>query len=554
MPTAVRAQVVYTTMTSFNTASGLEPEAALIQGIDGNFYGTTHGGNGSCFSPGRCGSVFKVTPAGVLTTLWSFCSKSYCADGDAPMGSLMQTANGNIYGVTEYGGGGSPYCQACGTIFKITPEGYLTRFYSFCALLNCADGAVPTGGLIQGSNGNFYGTTSAGGANFGGTVFQITPSRKLTTLYTFCSLPNCPDGSQPTGSLVQAPNGNFYGETSFGGASGGGTIFEITPGGKLTTLFDFNGPDDFFPLGGLMQAANGDLYGVTEAVGTNIGGTIFKITSADQISFVYTFCGSTSFGHLPYCPFGVSPNGPLAQGNDGNFYGTTFEGGLRGCSNNTSCGTIFEMTPEGVLTTVYKLNRSTGTYPFAGLLQATNGIFYGTTSDGGFGYGTIFSLSTGLAPFVKTQPASANEGVNVGIFGQGFDSSSAVQFGGVPATNVIVTGTTFLTAKVPAGALTGSVTVTTGATTLTSNQPFQVTPRILSFDPPSGSVGTQVTITGTGFTQTNGVGFGDNVPAEFMVNSDTQLTATVPAGAKTGPVGVVTKGGTAVSAAIFTVN
>ena len=142
----------------------------------------------------------------------------------------------------------------------------------------------------------------------------------------------------------------------------------------------------------------------------------------------------------------------------------------------------------------------------------------------------------------------------VGIFGQGFTTSSIVQFGGVQASSVNLIGTTFLTAKVPTGALTGKVTVTTGGTTLTGNQQFRITPQVLSFSPPSGSVGTQVTITGIGFTQALGVGFGDNMPAQFTVNSDTEVTATVPAGAKTGQIGVVTKGGTGFSLATFTVN
>jgi len=155
---------------------------------------------------------------------------------------------------------------------------------------------------------------------------------------------------------------------------------------------------------------------------------------------------------------------------------------------------------------------------------------------------------------VKTQPTFAKEGATIGILGQGFGDTSVVQFGGVQATNIKISESSFLFATVPAGALTGSVTVTTGATTLTSNQPFRVKPQVVSFDPPSGAVGTQVTITGTGFTQTNGVGFGDNVPAAFTVNSDTQVRATVPVGAKTGPIGVVTKGGTAISSATFTLN
>jgi uncharacterized repeat protein (TIGR03803 family) len=208
------------------------------------------------------------------------------------------------------------------------------------------------------------------------------------------------------------------------------------------------------------------------------------------------------------------------------------------------------------LTTLFTfVGGPSGFFPSAGLLQATNGTFYGTTLEGGSdGEGTVFSLSSGLGPFVKTQPTSAKEGTTVGILGQGFSSSSVVQFGGVRATNIKLSESTFLEATVPAGALTGSVTVTTDGTTLASNQEFRVTPQLLSFNPPSGSVGTQVAITGTGLTQTSAVGFGNNTPAEFTVNSDTQITATVPTGAQTGPIGVVTKGGTAVSSATFTVN
>jgi uncharacterized repeat protein (TIGR03803 family) len=541
------AQVTFTTLVTFNGANGMGPNAVLTQGADGNFYGTTtYGGTSNTCGVYGCGTIFKITPAGSLTTLYNFCPQAGCTDGMGPGGALVQSANGDFYGTT---GGGGKY--AGGTVFKITPAGKLTTLYSFCFLYNCADGQYPDAGLVQASNGNFYGTTSGGS----GTVFEITPAGFHTTIYYFCSLVDCTDGYNPRSQLVQGKDGIFYGETAEGTGTALGTIFKITARGELTTLLTFDTKTGAYPAGGLTQAANGSFYGVTWEGGNSDDyycpmygcGTVFEISPAGNLTTLYKFCS------LVNCDDGIVPNGTLVQGTDGNFYGTSESGGIYGE------GTIFEITPKGALTTLYNfctlVGCADGMFPLAGLFQATNGTFYGTTYGSPPGYdGTIFSLSTGLAPFVKTQPTFAKEGGTVGIFGQGFTTSSVVQFGGVAATNVKLSGSAFLFAKVPAGALTGSVTVTTGATTLTSNQIFRVTPQVLSFDPPSGSAGTQVTITGTGFTQTNGVGFGDNVPAEFTVNSDTQVTATVPAGAKTGPVGVVTKGGTGISSATFTVN
>ena len=524
------AQDTLTTLVSFDMVNGSEPYMVLAQGAEGDFYGTTYVGGVN-----NGGTVFKMTSAGTLTKLHDFCSQTNCADGETPIGALVQGANGDFYGTTQGGG-----THRWGTVFKITPTGNLTVLYSFCARQNCSDGAYPFGGLVQGRNGNFYGTTYEGGLG-GGTVFEITPAGKLTTLHSFDGT----DGYEPFGALVLATNGNFYGETSSGG-TGDGTIFEITPGGYLTTLFSFDGTNGSKPQGGLIQAASGLFYGMTGVGGSNNGGTIFEITTAGKLTTLYNFCS------LPGCADGVYPYGPLVQGTDGNFYGTTSDFDI-------SNGTIFEITPGSVLTTLYTFcslpDCTDGATPIAGLLQATNGMFYGTTSLGGSGlFGTVFSLSTGLGPFVKTQPTFADEGATIGIFGQGFHSSSVVQFGGVQATSVKFFGAPFLEARVPAGALTGSVTVTTNGTTLTSNQQFRVSPQVLSFSPPSGPVGTQVTINGVGFTQTTGVGFGDHVPAQFTVNSDTQITATVPSGAKTGPIGVVTKGGTGISSKTFTVN
>ncbi len=516
-----RAQVTFATLAYFNGPDGTNPQYVVpVQGADGNLYGTTSYGGAGDACRFNCGTVFKTTTEGTVTTLYSFCSKPNCTDGDTPLGSLIQAPNGEFYGTTAWGGANNG-----GTVFKITSTGKLTTLYSFCTLANCADGQGPYAGLVRAANGNFYGTTSRDA----GTVFEITPEGKLTTLSV--------NADGPSGALVQARSGNFYGEDEGGEGTDAGNIFEITSAGKLIRLFTFDGSNGAAPNGGLIQATNGNFYGVTAYGGSsynqncnNSCGTVFEVTPAGKLTTLYNFCSLTD------CADGFEPMGPLVQATDGNLYGATMWGGT------TGSGTLFKITPGGTLTTLYSFctqgNCPDGFSPFSGPIQATNGIFYGTTYgnyDGLSPYGTLFSLSTGLRPFVKTQPTSAEEGATIGILGQGFTSSSVVEFSGVRASSINISGTTFLTATVPAGALTGLVSVTTGATTLTSNQEFRVTPQVLNFDPMGGSVGTQVTITGVGFTQTLGVGFGDNISAAFTVNSDTQLTATVPAGAKTGP-------------------
>jgi len=224
-------------------------------------------------------------------------------------------------------------------------------------------------------------------------------------------------------------------------------------------------------------------------------------------------------------------------------------------------GTIFEFTPGATtpLTTLYSFCAqpacADGSQPYGGLVQDTNGTFYGTTFGGGVhGDGTIFSLSVGLGPFVETKTTFGKEQAKIGILGQGFGSSSAVKFGGVEATSVTRMGTTFINATVPSDALTGPVTVTTTLGTLTSNTTFNVTPTISSFNPPTGPVGTTVTINGTGLLQATKVTFFNRKSVKTSVISDTEITATVPTGATTGKIAVTTKGGSASSTTNFTVD
>ncbi len=165
-----------------------------------------------------------MTPGGRLTNLYSFCSQPGCADGELPYAGLIQGANGNLYGTTLAGG-----TSGTGTVFEITPAGQLTTLYKFCSQPGCTDGAAPFAGLVQ-ANGNFYGTTEAGGTSGYGTVYEITPAGRLTTLYNFCSLSGCADGFRPYAGLLLASDGNLYGtttgETGLNGVFSFGTVFE----------------------------------------------------------------------------------------------------------------------------------------------------------------------------------------------------------------------------------------------------------------------------------------------------------------------------------------
>jgi len=284
--------------------------------------------------------------------------------------------------------------------------------------------------------------------------------------------------------------------------------------------------------------------------GANLFGTVFEMTPELKVTGLYSFCSKAN------CADGAVPNAGLTLGTDGNFYGTTTGGnGNSKCALLNGCGVVFKITPEGVLTTLHSFEGPDGEYPDAGLVQVTSGTFYGTTPNGGAdGFGTIYSLSTGLDPFVATVPTSAIEGATINILGQDFTSSSKVKFGDLEATDVKLNGATDLIATVPSGALTGALTVTTGSTTLTSNLPFGVLPDVSSFSPTSGTVGKSVTINGTGLRQTVEIYFGGVQATEFKVISDTEVTATVPSGARTGPVVVEAQGGTGKSSTNFTVN
>lgn len=199
-------QATFKTLLVFDGTNGAYPSyVSLVQGTDGNLYGTTAFGGKN-----NDGTVFKITTAGKLTTLYSFCSKAKCVDGSRPEVGLVLATDGNFCGTTQAGGDHCVSSGGCGTVFEITPEGKLTTLYSFCTLggEDCTDGSTPKAPLVQGTNGDFYGTTFYGGNSYGaGTLFEITPEGKLTTLYTFCSKDGeyCHDGANPQGPLALVP-------------------------------------------------------------------------------------------------------------------------------------------------------------------------------------------------------------------------------------------------------------------------------------------------------------------------------------------------------------
>ncbi|MFY9980566.1 MAG: choice-of-anchor tandem repeat GloVer-containing protein [Candidatus Sulfotelmatobacter sp.] len=376
----------YTTLVTLDGTDGEAPGwAPLVQGLDGNFYGVTLlGGTGSGTACNSCGTVFKVTPSGELTTLYNFCSQSGCSDGARPAAGLTVGINGNFYGTTLSGG-----AFDSGTIFEITPTGTLTTLYTFCSKANCADGGDPLGGVIQGLNGTLYGTTSTEGPHGAGTVFKLSRTGEFSTLFSFCPQTDCAGGEVPMGPLIWAANGNLVGTTAYGGTGNAGTVFEISPAGRLRILHTFAAADNSGQgniANGVTLARDGNFYGTTYAGGIGYG-SIFELSPLGRFATLFSFSALE----------GDAPEGTLVQGFDGNFYGTTYMGG------DGFNGNIFRFTPSGTFTSLYDFSSGPGQNPAAGLVQGVDGIFYGGTTGGGNqacigGCGTIYSLSVGLGP------------------------------------------------------------------------------------------------------------------------------------------------------------
>ena len=303
----------FTVLQSLNVTDGNAPESGLTLAIDGSFYGAAQTGGTD-----NAGVIFKITPSASLRVLYNAPSG---ADESYPLAGLIQGTDGNFYGTTQ----GNPGGQVGGTVYKLTPSGKFTPLYSFPS--DRLHGAVPLAPVVQGVDGNFYGTTEYGGNKSGGVVFKVTSASHLTVLYNFDGT----HGAAPYAPVIQGNDGSFYGTTVGGGTTNNGVVFKITPSGKFAVLHSFNGTDGGFPTAGLVQATDGNFYGVTRTGGTLGYGTIYKISPHGSYSVLYNFDGTT----------GANPEVMLVQHTNGILYGDTEFGG--NCTSSGGCGTFYSL-------------------------------------------------------------------------------------------------------------------------------------------------------------------------------------------------------------------
>jgi uncharacterized repeat protein (TIGR03803 family) len=533
---------LYTYPNTISNSTGVAAPALLSQGPDGALYSTIQS-NGTYNS----GSVYRMTTAGGYSPVYSFCAEGgHClVTGYDPWGGVTLGIDGNLYGTTYSGGA----CNGgVGTIFKVTPAGAWTKLWDFTTTVACdghsglLDEGAPYYAPFQATNGLFYGVDQGVYAGTYGVFYKMT-TKGAVTPYPF-NYTNGADPNLPT----QGSDGNFYGTAQAGGdpTCRCGTVYKATAGGKITALHTFKGypTDGYRPIGVLVQGSDGDFWGTTYEGGANNEGTIFKISAAGVYTLIY------SFQYAQPDLLGELPVAGLTLGSDGNLYGVTELGGAHGY------GTIFQVTNAGDVTFLHSFCSVTGCtdgiVPETPLVQHTNGKFYGTASGNSLCCGVFYSFDMGLPPFTRLPATQGKVGSTVQFLGQSFTGASSVSFNGTLATNFKVVSDTFLTAKVPVGALTGVVSIVTSAGTLLGSHNFKVLPAVTGLSVTSGTVGTPVTISGSGLIQASKVTFG-GVKAAFTVTNDSTIATTVPTGAKTGKVAVTTPGGTASSLATFTV-
>lgn len=368
----------YQILGQFDGKNGSFPASSVITDSKGNLYGTT------TYGPKRFGTVFKLTPQGVIQTLFHFSRDT----GTEPISGLIWGKDGNLYGTTRYRGKRPDGKIGSGTVYKMTPNGQFSLLHVF----DNRHGQLPGPGLLLANDGNFYGVTSLDH----GTIYRVNYKGDFTVLYKFSGHGKL-NGSHPSSPLIQAKDGFLYGTTAGGGKynHNQGTIFKISLDGNFSTIWDFNDKKlkgGRMPTGSLVEGSDGNLYGTTREGGNYGYGTIFKITPNGNLTTLVHFNGQN----------GRYPETALIEGNKGIFYGVTLFGGNSSkCSSG--CGTLFKVTSDGNLTTLVNFNGKNGSFPKGYLTKDSKGNIYGTTVNGGSnstcpesegkGCGLVFKLS-----------------------------------------------------------------------------------------------------------------------------------------------------------------
>lgn len=427
------------------TTSGANPwYVTLVQGTDGYLYGTTYNGG----SKGM-GTAFKVSTSGSFVLLHSFVGGA--SDGANPTGGLTLGTDGNFYGTTQQGGSSSQ-----GVIFKMTTSGTITILHTFNA---GTDGAFPWTAPIEASDGNFYGTTADGKGN-NGLVYKITSSGTFTTIYSF----DVTHGYHPVAAPVQGVDGYLYIPVAEGGADFCGTVVQLSTAGVLNNYYSFNcEPDGNYPVGSLVQASNGSFYSTTQDGGTNGEGTVYQITTGMVETVLHSFGATVGDGEYP--------SAGMLLATDGNYYGSAAEGGTYddGTLFNTTTGGSYNQL-YSFNNSANLMEES----PLSPPIQDTNGTLYGVTEFGGTkDEGTVYSLNMGLSSFVNSPLFSGKEGSSVLLLGDHLTGTSSVTFNGVSA-KYVVHNDTHMTATVPSGATSGWIKVTTPSGAIKSRKVFTV--------------------------------------------------------------------------------
>jgi uncharacterized repeat protein (TIGR03803 family) len=446
---------------------GARPDI-ILQASDGNFYGAAQVTNEGVSDP-QGGTLFKLTPAGEFTRLFTFTQGAGgFLNGDNPADGLVEANDGLLYGTTFNGGK-----QNDGVLFRISKTG--TGFkvlHNFCSSSNCSDGSIPNG-LLLGQDGNLYGTTQNGGSSISpcptsgcGTIFRFEPTTGAFAVLH--RLTAAADGLEPFG-MIQASNGNFYGVSQGLNIHGfNEDIFQFTLVGKFTVQFK----SALFDIGisGLTQGANGNLYGAFESI------------TAGEINFFEVSTQGTNFvAFAPFTTLAGTINIPsLFLASDGNLWDTNFT------DSTAPMGSVFSINPQnGAVLQTFAFEGANGNSPEVGVIQAADGTFVGTTELGGttsggskeFADGTVWTLDAGLpapAPAINLlNSSSGTVGSSVLVNGHNLIGTTAVSFNGVSAAFQVL-NSQFVSATVPAGAITGPVTVTNAGGKATSPQTFTV--------------------------------------------------------------------------------